>query len=44
MRVDDSAHLSQVWLIDGPGPEAVWPLALSGRYVEFPRFGGQGFD
>lgn len=33
MRVDDRPHLSQVWLIDGPGPEALWPLALDGRFA-----------
>src|SRR3712207_1538705 len=32
VQVDDRSHLLQVWLIGGPGPEALWPIALDGRY------------
>ena len=32
MQVDDRPQLTAVWLLGGPGPEAAWPLALSGRY------------
>jgi hypothetical protein len=34
MQVDDRGELAAVWLVDGPGPEAVWPLALAGRYAD----------
>lgn len=34
MQVDDREQLAAVWLVDGPGPEAVWPLNLGGRYSE----------
>lgn len=34
MQVDDREQLAAVWLVDGPGPEAVWPLNLRGRYSE----------
>ena len=33
MRVDHRPHHSHVWLVDGPGPEAVWPLTLDGRFA-----------
>ena len=33
MQVDDRSHPAHVWLINGPGPEAVWPLRLGGRFV-----------
>ncbi len=32
MQVDDREQLAAVWLVDGPGPEALWPL--DGRYAE----------
>lgn len=34
MEIDNRDQLSAVWLVDGPGPEAVWPLGLGGRYAE----------
>lgn len=34
MQVDDRDQLAAVWLVDGPGPEALWPLTLDGRYAE----------
>src|SRR5947207_1581890 len=34
MQVDDRQQLTAVWLLDGPGPEAAWPLTLGGRYAE----------
>lgn len=34
MQVDDREQFAAVWLVDGPGPEAVWPLNLGGRYSE----------
>ncbi len=34
MQVDDREQLAAVWLVDGPGPEAAWPLSLDGRYAE----------
>ena len=37
MHVDDRPDLDRVSLTDGPGPEALWPLALGGRYVEQRR-------
>jgi hypothetical protein len=33
MQVDDREQLAAVWLVDGPGPEAAWPLSLGGRYA-----------
>ncbi len=32
MQVDNRPNLTRVWLIDGPGPEAAWPLVLNGHY------------
>lgn len=37
MQVDDREELAAVWLVGGPGPEAVWPLSLGGRYAEHRR-------
>ncbi|HEX7298873.1 MAG TPA: AAA domain-containing protein [Solirubrobacteraceae bacterium] len=43
MQVDDRPQLAKVWLVNGPGPDAVWPLSLGGRYAAkrgewyFPR-------
>jgi hypothetical protein len=34
VEIDNRAHLTAVWLVDGPGPEAVWPFGLGGRYAE----------
>ena len=34
VQVDDREQLAAVWLVDGPGPEAIWPLILDGRYAE----------
>jgi very-short-patch-repair endonuclease len=34
MQVDDRDQLAAVWLVDGPGPAALWPLTLGGRYAE----------
>lgn len=34
MQVDDREQLAAIWLVDGPGPEAVWPLKLGGRFSE----------
>src|SRR5690349_5244245 len=48
VQVDDREHLTAVWLVDGPGVEAAWPLSLGGRYAEhrgewyFPK--GTGVD
>jgi len=48
MQVDDRDQLAAVWLVDGPGPEAVWPPSLGGRYAAergewyFPK--GTGVD
>src|SRR2546421_9618442 len=33
MQVDDRPQLTKVWLVNGPGPDAVWPLSLDGRYA-----------
>lgn len=33
MHVDDRSEPAAVWLVNGPGPEAGWPLALGGRYA-----------
>jgi len=34
VQVDDREQLAAVWLVAGPGPEALWPLSLGGRYAE----------
>lgn len=33
MDVDDRPQLAQIWLVDGPGADATWPLELGGRYA-----------
>jgi hypothetical protein len=48
VQVDDREQLAAVWLVGGPGPEAIWPVSLDGRYAEhrsewyFPK--GTGVD
>jgi hypothetical protein len=34
VQVDDREQLAAVWLVDGPGPEVIWPVSLGGRYAE----------
>jgi very-short-patch-repair endonuclease len=34
VQVDDREQLAAVWLVDGPGPEVLWPLSLGGCYAE----------